>query len=256
MGDDIILLIPHYGELHYLKNCLASLQDLLDKPDQILIFNNTAFLNSELNDGANPNIEVIGADGTNVGFTAAINQLICCAGPTYYWILNNDAVVHPEALRSLVQTMRDHHRCGIVSSYIYDAEHRENLCFTGGGEVTLGRHRTDRSEKPRKERWVTFCSVLIRAEMIQQIGLLDPNYFLVCSDSDLCYTARARGWDILSDPGSTVYHHEEHGISRIQNTDPDMDLRKKMVSDQRYFQEKWVGSELFRDLNLEIFPGE
>jgi len=252
MGHKIVVLIPHYGELHYLEACLASVKDLLDKPDEILIFDNT---DSDVKIDTLTKFRLYGGGG-NVGFTKAINLLMLESDATFYWVLNNDALVHPECLGSLLKTMNKYPKCGIVSSYIYDATHKDRICFTGGGDVLQGMHRIDVSDKPRRERWVTFCSVLIRAEMVEQIGRLDPNYFLVCSDSDYCYTARSRGWDILSDPKSIVYHHEEHGISRVHNIDPDMQLRKKMRGDQRYFIEKWIGSELFRDLNLEVFPGE
>jgi len=259
MGSETILLIPHYGEIDFLIECLSSIENLLDKPEQILIFNNSAedihpiIWKEEMGDY----LRVMNApDQKNVGFTEAINKLLTWCNAAFFWILNNDAVVDPEALTSLLKVMRENPCCGIVSSYVYDYSNKDRLCFTGGGDIFPGVHRTDRSERPRKERWVSFCSVLIRLEMIIEIGLLDRNFFLICSDSDYCYTARSRGWDILSDPGSSVFHREDHGISRAQNIEADPKLKKRMIIDQRYFREKWLGSELFRDLNLEVFPGE
>lgn len=254
MSGIVDLLIPHYGERKFLDECLASVEESLDKPSKILIFNNTEE-RLDFEDPENP-LEIYEVECKNVGFTVAINEMILQSHADFCWILNNDAIVDLGTLGFLLKTIQEDRTYGIVSSYIYDTDNSNQICFTGGGEPVPGTHRTDKSKKPRCEKWVTFCSVLIRASMIRDIGLLDSNYFLISSDADYCYTARSRGWKVLSDPNSKVYHHEKHGISRVQKTERDQELKKRMASDQRYFVEKWMGSELFRDLNLEVFPGD
>jgi hypothetical protein len=59
---------------------------------------------------------------------------------------------------------------------------------------------------PEKQTWVNFASVMFKREMVQDIGLLDEAMFLLYSDSDYCFWARYRGWEVWYEPDSRVYH--------------------------------------------------
>jgi len=257
MSRKTTLIIPHYGEDRYLEECLISIRNLSVKPESVKIFNNNPDpISFNLNCSKSDSDIQIFENKVNIGFTKAVNFLLrASAQADFIWLLNNDCRVEKDALKSLLKTISKRNQIGIVSSYIYDLDNFNQVCFTGGIEPLPGTHRIDESERPRKEKWVTFCSVLIRKELIQTIGLLDENYFIVSSDADFCYTARSRGFEIWSDPGSKVFHHEKHGISRANSKRTDLDLKKRIGLDQRYFFDKWNG-ELFRDLNLEVFPEE
>jgi len=54
--------------------------------------------------------------------------------------------------------------------------------------------------------WVTFACVLLKKEMIGDIGLLDERYFNRGSDVEYCARAWSRGWEVWYEPQSTIYH--------------------------------------------------
>ena len=43
--------------------------------------------------------------------------------------------------------------------------------------------------------WVVGCYYLVRREVIEQIGLFDPRYFLYFEEVDHCFAAKKAGWD-------------------------------------------------------------
>lgn len=48
--------------------------------------------------------------------------------------------------------------------------------------------------------------MLIRKELIKQIGYLDERFFIYCEDTDYCYRAIKAGWDIYYFPKAKVIH--------------------------------------------------
>jgi hypothetical protein len=50
------------------------------------------------------------------------------------------------------------------------------------------------------------CFYLIRKEVIAQVGLFDPRYFLYYEEVDHCLAARRAGWKIMYTPATTVVH--------------------------------------------------
>ncbi len=61
------------------------------------------------------------------------------------------------------------------------------------------------------------ASCLIKREVIDQVGLFDPNFFMYYEDVDLSLSAWRMGWDILYEPKSIVYH--KHKTSTSQESD-------------------------------------
>jgi len=51
------------------------------------------------------------------------------------------------------------------------------------------------------------CCILIHADALQQIGLLDESFFAYHEDVDWCFRARQAGWEIYFQPFCRVWHH-------------------------------------------------
>ena len=113
-----------------------------------------------------------------------------------------------------------------------------------GGRISMGHCRL-----PEKSVWINFASVMLRREMIRHIGVLDENMFLLYSDSDYCYWARYRGWEVWYTPDSKVLHRLG-GASK--------NISEWHQKDMRAFMDKWgissngIKSKLFQ--KLERYP--
>jgi GT2 family glycosyltransferase len=54
--------------------------------------------------------------------------------------------------------------------------------------------------------WVPGCYYLIRKEVIDQVGLFDPRYFLYYEEIDHCFAAKQAGWKVTYYPFCSVVH--------------------------------------------------
>jgi GT2 family glycosyltransferase len=50
------------------------------------------------------------------------------------------------------------------------------------------------------------CYYLVRREVIDQVGLFDPRFFLYFEEVDHCRAVKAAGWQVLYFPYTTVVH--------------------------------------------------
>ncbi|MCC6449791.1 MAG: glycosyltransferase family 2 protein [Candidatus Aureabacteria bacterium] len=148
--------------------------------------------------------------GCNVGIREALD-----AGAKYVWLLNNDTVVEPSALSALVREAEADPRCGILGSKIFYYGEREILQHAGGAlDLETGRlshlgflcRDEGRFDRVEEVFYVTGCSMLARAAMIREVGLMEEIYVFYFDDIDWCVRARRKGWGVKYVPGSVLYH--------------------------------------------------
>lgn len=61
-------------------------------------------------------------------------------------------------------------------------------------------------DEPMPVDWVTGAAMMIRKEVLDEIGLLDDGYFLYFDEVDFCFRARQAGWPAYYVPDSVVVH--------------------------------------------------
>ena len=61
-------------------------------------------------------------------------------------------------------------------------------------------------EQPREVDFITACAILLRREVIEQVGLLDPRFFIYYEETDWCVRAHKAGWRILYVPSARLWH--------------------------------------------------
>jgi N-acetylglucosaminyl-diphospho-decaprenol L-rhamnosyltransferase len=154
--------------------------------------------------------------GRNGGFGAGNNVGIRLGlpdgtRPDFVYILNSDAFPAPDAIRLLLDYLRDHPEVGLVGSYIHGPEGDDHVtCFrfpTVASEFE-GAARTGPISRLLAHRrvpigvpassgavdWLAGASMMIRDPVLQSIGLFDEAFFLYFEETDLCRRARAAGW--------------------------------------------------------------
>jgi N-acetylglucosaminyl-diphospho-decaprenol L-rhamnosyltransferase len=165
---------------------------------------------------------------TNLGFAGGNNTILRSAlqstkPPQYVLLLNPDTIVRPNALEQLVDFMDKRPDVGIAGSRLEDAdgtpqcsafrfptplsEFEGNIKF--GPISRLLRRRVVAPPVSNREcetEWVAGASMMIRAEVLLDVGLLDEGYFTYFEDVDFCFNARQAGWPIWYVPGSRIVH--------------------------------------------------
>ena len=62
------------------------------------------------------------------------------------------------------------------------------------------------SSGPIEAEFVSFCCVLIKRKVFEQVGLLDEKYYLYIEDVDYCVRASKAGYKILLEPTARLFH--------------------------------------------------
>ncbi|MBL7185327.1 MAG: tetratricopeptide repeat protein [Phycisphaerae bacterium] len=189
----------------------------------------------------------------NIYFTAAINEGIrkyLDKDCEFILALNQDMYLEPNAIEEMLKFMDSHPECGIGTPLQLHSENPDFVVCGGCLEAfPFGKHQQGPlSEFAKNEPlfWGNGACMMLRKEMIREIGLLDKNLLFIGSDSDYCFTARSRGWQIWRIANARGIH--EHGASGAV-ADPGMDLLK--INDMLYFGKKWLTGELYRELSAE-----
>lgn len=167
--------------------------------------------------------EVFIQNTRNVGFGRANNQLLEHVRSDYVLLLNTDAFMSPGAIGKSLAYLDAHPRCGILGARLTDADGSLQpsrrwfptplttfLRRTGLQRLVPVRGaRLDSDEDHAQEAecdWITGCYYLVRREVLDEIGLFDPRFFLYCEEVDHCRRARDAGWSVVYLPSVHVVH--------------------------------------------------
>ncbi len=145
-------------------------------------------------------------NSTNEGFARAVNSALSEAGGDFTLLLNPDAQIDAASLHRLLAVTRADATIGIAGCPSVDAEGKSapgyETSFPGARRRMIA--AADRSV--RDVAWVSGACLLARRKMIEEIGYLDPGYFMYYEDVDWCYRARARGWRVVSVSDASAQH--------------------------------------------------
>lgn len=218
-----------------------------------------AIANLNLPDGILTDITVINNTDNNVGFTKAVNigMREAVVNEDYLAIvLNQDCYLDPESIKQIVVFMDANPKCAIAGIKQLHSEDPDRIIHGGCTEAyPTGRHigglvsRGDCAFH-KQMPWVNGACMVVRVSAVVDFGLMDESMFLFGSDSDWCYTARARGFEVWYIASASCVH--EQGVS---NASSDKTIHKWMYLDMLAWRNKWIGSDLFKELSMEIFEG-
>ena len=200
--------------------CLASLREQ-DYPscDVIVIDNGSPDGSPAAIRGRFPDVVLIENDrnlgfagGSNVGIRHAVDH-----GADYVLLLNDDTVVAPDMLRTLVSIAESDPRIGIVGPKIFYYEPPDVVWSAGGTVDGLGRARhigVDRRgdgtpDAARDVDYVTGCALLVKRGVVDRIGMLDERFFAYFEETEWCARARRAGFRVVCVPGARMWHKIE-----------------------------------------------
>jgi GT2 family glycosyltransferase len=161
----------------------------------------------------------------NLGFAGGMNvglRYAMLAGFEYVWLLNNDTVIAPDALRTLVTRAERDPQIGICGSTLLEYDNPLGVQALGGfrHNVWLGvsshlgansRYEPaslDERVVEAKMDGVQGASMLVSKRFLQEVGLLSEDYFLYFEEHDWAARARRSGFRLGYSARSVVYHKE------------------------------------------------
>jgi GT2 family glycosyltransferase len=217
MGDGVApllsVIIPNWNGAHHLPTCLDSLRQQHYPAVEVLVVDNASQDDSLEILARYPEIQTL-PQRKNLGFTGACNAGLDAAGGSIRVLLNNDTEVDPGWLTAIAKAFDRYPEVGLVASKMRLFDRRDTL-HTAGDYVTpdgmahnRGVWEKDAGQYNRPAYVFSACggSAAYRAAMLDQIGLLDRDFFFSFEDVDLAWRAQLAGWRCLYAPDAIVYH--------------------------------------------------
>ncbi len=158
---------------------------------------------------------------SNRGFTAAVNRAIRAFPEAhYYFIVNPDIRCGEETLSRLVRETGGHPLTGIAGCRIKTPTGRDITLTTYPRMIrgllveakvfwwqwTEPRRRRTKSNR-RDVECVEGSCMLIRADVILDIGFFDERFWAYFEETDFCLRARRAGWKVTLVPDLVVTHY-------------------------------------------------
>lgn len=192
--------------------CVESLKKLDRRPDEVVVVDNRSTDDSEARlREACPGVTVL-QSGANLGFAGGNNVGIRAAlasGAEAVWLLNNDATAHHQALGALEAALERDRGVGAVGSRIFHADRPEVLqCYGGGWAHPLtGRSSEFKAPVPvARLDYLTGCSLFVRREAFERVGLLDEGFFMYFEDAEFGFRLRRSGYRLAIADDSVIWH--------------------------------------------------
>ncbi len=209
------VVIPNWNGLRFLSTCLDALRRQTYPALEIIIVDNASHDGSQAYIKTNyPEVILIELP-ENRGFTGACNAGMQAAKGEFVSLLNNDTEVDSGWAAAIVDAFNRHPEIGIVASKMLLFEKRDHIHTTGdfftvdGRAGNRGVWQVDEGQFDHEEMMFSACggSSAYRRTMLDQIGLLDDDFFFSLEDIDLAWRAQLTGWRCLYTPNAIVYHH-------------------------------------------------
>ncbi|HHG74668.1 MAG TPA: glycosyltransferase family 2 protein [Persephonella sp.] len=150
------------------------------------------------------------AGGNNIGIKYAFTKGDFSA----IVLLNNDTVVSKNSISEIINAWQKHEYKAIYSGRIFYYSDPNKIWYDGGhfnewlGRTThINIGKTKVPLKPLSEvNFVTFCFVLLPKELIEEVGLLNENYFMYVEDLDYSYRTKKRGYKLYHVSSAHIWH--------------------------------------------------
>jgi GT2 family glycosyltransferase len=162
------------------------------------------------------------AGNNNVGIDAAMDM-----GADWVFVLNEDTTLAPDCLEQMIAAAQSQPKAGIIGPLVYHFDEPTVIQSAGGSldgrwrSKHIGQNEPDRGQYTSVQAvdWISGCAILVRREVIEQVGGLDERFFYYWEETDWCRRAAEAGWVILLAPQAQLWHK---GVQRNYEPPPNV----------------------------------
>jgi N-acetylglucosaminyl-diphospho-decaprenol L-rhamnosyltransferase len=236
---DLSVVIVSWNTNDLLRGCLTSLYHSEGdfSFETVVVDNCSSDGSADMVREEFPQVRLIESE-INGGYAYANNQGLRCFQARYYLLLNPDTVLPPDALHRMLEFLDSRPEVGIAGPKLVMAD----------GELDMACRRSFPTPEnsfyklfglsrlfPNSERFgrynltyldpdqvaevdsVVGAFMMVRREVVEEVGCLDEQYFMYAEDLDWALRAKRAGWKVYYYPEVTVLHYKRQ--SSQQNKD-------------------------------------
>ncbi len=277
---DLGLVIVSYNVRDLLRDCLRSVFEARGDIafEVCVVDNDSADGSADMVAAEFPQARLIRAE--NRGYAAGNNVGFCALGfspdggaaadsepPRHVLLLNPDTLLPPRALADMLAFMDQHPEAAVAGPRLVREDGSlDRACRRSFPTPEVAFYRLAGLSRllPRSRRFgrynLTYLSpeittqvdavvgafMLIRGQVLAQIGPLDERFFMYAEDLDFCYRAKQQGWQVWYNADVTVLHYKGQS-SRQRSTFANVQFYQTMrlfhdkhFRDQSPFVVNWI----------------
>lgn len=233
MTDPLLLsiVVINWNTRELLAGCLASIgAHPAGIPAEVFVVDNGSTDGSQqMVRERHPEVRLLELE-RNLGFAAGNNLALRRSAGKYCLLLNSDTVLTAGAVQTVLAWMEGNERVGVAGLQLLNADgSRQNSIANFPSLLTelfnksLLR-RLAPARYPGKERSypgpidvesVIGACLFVRRQAMEQVGLLDEEYFFYLEETDWCLRFRRNGWRVVHHPGAAIYHLQGRSVERV-----------------------------------------
>ncbi len=222
MAKKISIIIVSYNVCQLLDECIASVEKALVGIDGeiIVVDNNSSDKTVETLQPRHPDVRFI-ANSRNIGFARANNQAIKNSQSEYVLLLNPDTVVFEPTLRGVIDFMDAHPEAGGAGVCMLNRDGQpapesrraipspwvSMLKMFGFTKRYYMSHLS--WDEPGQIEVISGAFCMLRRTAIEQVGMLDEDFFMYGEDIDLSYRLLKSGWQNWYLPFKIIHYKGE-----------------------------------------------
>ncbi len=259
---DLSIIIVNYNVKEYLEKTLLSIYRASDNINHeiFVVDNNSSDESCKMVKEKFKDVILI-ENSQNVGFSKANNiALKRCLGK-YILLINPDTIVNTDTLHKMIDFFDRTPDCGAAGCKILNPDKSLQLAcrrgfpspFTSFSKIIglsklfpksriFGKYNLTYLD-PNKICVVDSISgsfMMVRKEVLEDVGYLDEDFFLYGEDLDWCYRIGKNGWKIYYYPGTEIIHFK--GRSSLKSG---FDTEKEFYRSMSLFVEKHIKNKYF-----------
>lgn len=206
-------------------NAIAREREALPFATEVLVLDNGSRDGSIEAARAHPAVDVAIAIDHRRGKAINDSELLSRAKGRYALLLNEDSELMPGATLALHGALQQRPDAACAGAALRRPDGSPQACawrfptaWTALASVLLA-HRIftvqSRGGETREVDWCQSSALLVRREAAEQVGFLDPDFFVYSDEVDFARRLRDAGWLSLYVPGAVAIHHEQLSTDSI-----------------------------------------
>jgi GT2 family glycosyltransferase len=232
IGDrmDVSIIIINYNTIDLLRNCLNSICAETRKVDyEVFVVDNASSDGSvQMVENDFPDVILI-KNHKNVGFAKANNQAMELCTGKYVLLLNSDTLILNNTISKMVTFMDQNPHVGLACCKLLNPDgtlqincrnlprnfykilvaFRNFLIFFFKNKVSS--ETLDplafMYRKSKEVNYIVGAFMMVRNDVINEVGKLDENFFIYGEDNDWCIRVQKSGWRLWYFSGAEIIHY-------------------------------------------------
>jgi hypothetical protein len=228
-GPVCAVVLVCWNNAAYLEPCLRSLDasGMRHRIEIVVVDNGSTDGSQAMVRDRFPHVRIV-QNERNVGLARACNQGIQCTTTPYVLLLNNDTLVNGPSLDALIDCMAAAPEAAAVGGTLLNEDgsvqaaysnfstlREEFLIATRLGEAWRAGYPSEPAGGERRPvGWLSSACLLLRRAALDEVGLLDEEYFIYGDEADLQYRLARAGWTVYYVPDATTIHFGGRSMDR------------------------------------------